>query len=366
MPQFPISHSCGILKHMSMEHSPPVRIPRTQEIFFIALIAIVGVLSFFVFRPYLYPILLALILAIAVEPIHSRVARMCKTHHNIATLITVFLVVVIIVIPIGFFGWKIVQEAQGLYALLTHTSPDTLTRTIGAIIPPALQRFVPGFSDTVDMYVQNALSFVVQNIGSVFSGVVTVVGDILIAFFSLFFILKHKNQLVQIIQRISPLPDEYDRMIIQRVRDGINSVTRGTLAIALIQGIVASIGFTLFGVPSPVIWGALAALASLIPTIGTTLVTAPAIAYLFLTGHVVPGIGMLAWAVLAVGLIDNILSPFLINRGLNLHPLIALLAILGGVVFFGPLGFILGPVIIALFVALLEIYAHIHKQDPLI
>lgn len=351
-----------------MEHTSlsRIHIPRNQEIFFIILIAIVGILSFFVLQPYLYSILLALIVAIAVEPIHRHLVRVCRNKINLATFFTVIFVVLIIAVPVGFFGWKIVQEAQSLYVSLARTPSDSIAQTISSIIPQSLQRFVPGFSETIDAYVQNALSFVVKNIGSVFSGVVAVVGDIGIALFSLFFILKHKARLIELVKRISPLPDEYDDMIIKRVQGGVNAVVRGTLAVAVAQGIVASIGFTIFGVPTPVIWGALAMLASLIPTIGTTLVTAPAIAYLFLNGQIFPAIGLLVWSVLAVGMIDNALSPFLINRSLKLHPLIVLLAVLGGLIFFGPLGFILGPVVIALFVSLLEIYAHIHKQDPFI
>jgi predicted PurR-regulated permease PerM len=344
--------------------SDQARIPRAQEIFFITLIAIVGVLSFLVFQPYLYSLLLALIIAIAVEPVHRHLMRVFHNHQNTATISTVFFVILVVAVPVGFFGWKIVQEAQGLYISLSNTSSASIIDSITTIIPESLRQFVPELSETINTYIQNALSFVVQNIGSVFSGVVTIVGDILIALLSLFFILKHKSSLVQLVKRISPLPDEYDSLIIARVQGGVNAVVRGTLAVAIAQGIIASIGFALFGVPTPVIWGALAMLASLIPTIGTTLITAPAIAYLFLTGHIVPAIGLLVWAVVAVGLIDNALSPFLINRGLKLHPLIVLLAVLGGLIFFGPLGFILGPVVIALFVALLEIYAHLHKQDP--
>ncbi|MDP3956663.1 MAG: AI-2E family transporter, partial [bacterium] len=133
-------------------------------------------------------------------------------------------------------------------------------------------------------------------------------------------------------------------------------VIKGTLVIAVIQGIVAGTGFLLFNIPNPAFWGSLVVLSSLIPIVGTWLVVAPAVAYLLFTGQTALGISLAVWSVILVNLIYNVLSPQLMRRGNHIHPFVILLSVLGGIVIFGPIGFILGPFIIALLVSLLHIY----------
>jgi predicted PurR-regulated permease PerM len=161
---------------------------------------------------------------------------------------------------------------------------------------------------------------------------------------------------MQLLIKISPLPDSEDEIILNRMANAVRAVATGTLFLSLIQGTFAAIGFAIFGIPHPILWGTIATVGALMPGIGTSLVAAPAIIYLFVIGDTVPAIGLLIWSALVVGLVDNILGPYLIGRKSNMHPFIILLSVLGGIVVFGPLGFIVGPVIVALFLVLLEIY----------
>jgi predicted PurR-regulated permease PerM len=131
---------------------------------------------------------------------------------------------------------------------------------------------------------------------------------------------------------------------------------KGSLFIALIQGCLTGIGFAIAGVPNPALWGSVAMISALIPGIGTSLVLIPGILFLFGTGHPGPGFGLLAWGALAVGLIDNFLSPKLLGRGTNLHPLFILFSVMGGLALFGPLGFLFGPLVLSLWSALISIY----------
>jgi len=347
---------------MNVEHKPF----HAQEIFFIAIITIVGIVSFFVFRPYLYSILLALVIAIAVEPVYNHLTKLFHKHTGIASLVSVLLVIFIIAIPVGFFGWQIFQGVQNLYISIASQSSSALTQSITNALPHFLTKLSPTIAQSIDTYIQQSLSFVVQNIGPVFSGIVMVLGDVLVALFSLFFILKNKTKLVALIKRISPIDEPYNEMILRRVQASINSVLRGSLCIALIEGILYSVAFTIVGLPNPMVWGGLVALAALVPALGASLVTIPSILFLFFNGYATGGFVLLGWSILSIIFIDNMLAPVLINRGLKLHPIITLLAILGGIAFFGPLGFILGPVVVALFVTLLETYASIHKQEPFI
>jgi Predicted permease len=168
--------------------------------------------------------------------------------------------------------------------------------------------------------------------------------------------LRDGEAIIAKLKVLSPLPNRYDTVVVQRLHDAINSVIRGALLIAVIQGILTGVGLTIFGVPNAVLWGSIAIVAALIPYVGTAAVLTPAIAYLFLIDRTGAAVGLLAWGIVAVGLIDNFLGPRLVNRGIRLHPVVILLAVLGGLAFFGPLGYILGPLVISLLFALLDIY----------
>ncbi len=181
--------------------------------------------------------------------------------------------------------------------------------------------------------------------------------------FTFYYLLKDAQKLKRISLAASPLSGEENEAILNKLELAINSVVRGNLAIALIQGILASIGLTIFGVPNPVLWGMVAAITSLIPTVGTSLVILPAILYLFLNNQIFQAAGLAIWGMVVVGLIDNFLGPKLVGRGMKLHPLLVLLSVLGGAVLFGPIGFLLGPLVLSLFFALFNIYFSLVKKS---
>lgn len=197
---------------------------------------------------------------------------------------------------------------------------------------------------------------IVNNIGPVFSSAFSAVVTILLSVLVMYYSFKDGGVLRQKIIELSPLVNKYDRDIFSRLQMAVNSVIRGSLLIALLQGISTGIGFAIFGVPNPALWGGIAAVAALIPNLGTAIVSVPAILFLFATGQVGAAIGLAIWALVAVGLIDNLLGPKFIQQGLHIHPLLILLAVLGGLTLFGPIGFLLGPLVMALLFALLDVY----------
>ena len=174
--------------------------------------------------------------------------------------------------------------------------------------------------------------------------------------FALFYLLRDGGKLKQGVIMISPLNDQYDEKIFSKLKQAIRSVVVGSLVVSFIQGLLTGIGFFVFGVPNPALWGSFAVVSALIPGIGTSLVLLPGVLYLFFMSTNLHALGLLIWGIVAVGLIDNYLGPTLVNRGVHIHPFLILLSVMGGLVFFGPIGFIAGPLIVALLFALLEIY----------
>lgn len=320
------------------------------------------ILSFFIFRPYLFSLLFALIVAVAVEPAYASIKRFVR-RDTPAALLTILLVVLLILIPLGFVATLLFQEAMSLYGFLTQ--PDTQVPAIGFInqkLAAINSRFGVDLGADAQNMMRQGLNFIIQRTGTFFSSALGFVLDLFVFFLALFYFLKEKEHLARIARNISPLADEHDSLIARKMRTAVNSVVRGSLTVSLVQGMVASIGFTLFGIPNPIIWGAVTAVASFVPTLGSSIITIPAALYLFWTGNIAAAIGMAAWAMVAVGLIDNLLAPLLIERRLKIHPFLILLSILGGISFFGALGFILGPLSLALTYALIEIYGLIQGK----
>jgi len=268
---------------------------------------------------------------------------------------------VLIFTPLVFLVIQILQEAKDLYvSLLTGGGKDSLLNIFNKLAYVSRDYFPDAgeISANIDQYLRQGLSWLLNNLGALFSNFANMMVTAFLFIISLYYLLKDGGELRKKVVALSPLRDIDDEAIIRKLELAVSSVIKGNFVIAFIQGVLTAIGFTIFGLPNAVLWGTVAAIAALIPSIGTALVFIPAIILLFISGQVFPAIGLLLWGSLAVGLIDNFLGPKLIGRGMQLHPLLVLFSVLGGIVFFGPIGFVLGPIILSLLFALLDIYSY--------
>jgi predicted PurR-regulated permease PerM len=180
---------------------------------------------------------------------------------------------------------------------------------------------------------------------------------------SIFYFLKDNAHWKKVIMILSPLADADDKKILDRLSNSVNGIIKGYLFIALLQGILMGVGLALFGVPNPALWGLVTMITAFIPTIGTALISVPAILFLFLTGQTIAAVGLLIWAVAIVGMIDNLLSPIIVGSRINLPPLLILFSVLGGISLLGPVGILMGPLTISLLYALISLYRHEFKQS---
>ena len=155
---------------------------------------------------------------------------------------------------------------------------------------------------------------------------------------AIFYFLKDGIRWKKILIILSPLSDTDDRKIIDRLKKSVNGVMRGYLLISVIQGLLMSFGLWLFGVPNAALWGVVAAVASLIPMIGTAFVSVPAIIFLFITGNIASAFGLLVWSLAVVSSIDNLLNPIVISNKINIHPLFVLFFSIRGISLLGPCG----------------------------
>lgn len=347
-----------------------IHVEKIRPYFLLLSLTGVVMLTIGVFWPFLKPLALAAVFAVVLQGIYTRISKMLGGWPSTSALLTVLISIFALLLPLSLVGVLVSNEAHTLYLSLEGAGggrtvlADMVLRAdemFGSVVP-GLGEFAQNTSTNVDMYAKEALRWVTGNAGGIFSSFSKLLLSFFIFFIALYYLLRDGKRVRQILIELSPLSDREDMRVFDRLGLAVNSVIKGNLTIALVQGILTTIGFLLFGVPSALLWGTVAAVAALIPGIGTALVLIPAVVFLFFIGSTSSAIGLLVWGVLAVGLIDNFLGPKLVGKGMNLHPLLVLLSVLGGLSYFGPAGVFLGPLAVSLLFALLSIYADISRS----
>lgn len=339
-----------------------------RSYFLLALIAISSVLALLIFHPFLIILALATIFALILQPLYRITLHGMKSSPGLAAFATILISIVCILLPLIFISTQIVDDAQNLYTSLSDGSGQTYLNTLLAYTNDIVARYVPSMalsgtelSVSIDQYMKDGLVWLIQNLGGAFGGISRFLFSFFIFLIALYYLLRDGTKLKKTIIEASPLSNTIDTIVFKRLELAVHSIIRGSLTIALIQGVLTSLGFMVFGIPNSILWGVVAAFSALIPGIGTSLVLAPGVLYLFIVGATVPAIGLLIWSIFAVGMIDNFLGPKLIGRDMQLHPLVVLLSIFGGLMFFGPSGIFLGPLCISLFLALISIHPDVSK-----
>lgn len=336
---------------------------KSELYFLLVLLAGMLVLTFFIFQPFLSALILAVIFSTTFAPVHKKVIAITRESHGLASLITTLLVLLVIVVPVTFLSIQIFKEATQLYSSLvdsggiTNLSRGTedLVRSLGL---PAL----PAGSLDFSQYVKGGLNLLIQNLGIIFSNVAKIMVDVFILLVALYYLFKDGSKLRKFIVVLSPLKDVYDETIFRKLELAINSVVRGSIAVGIVHGVLATIGLMIFGVPNPVLWGGVAVVISLAPGVGIALLLIPCAFFLFFSGETGAAIGLFVWLIVQANLVDNVWKPKIVGRGMKLHPFLILLSIFGGIGFFGPLGFLFGPLALSLLFAFLETYAVVSKE----
>ncbi len=338
-----------------------------EALFFLGLL--LGTLAIVVVMllPYMNTIILAAILAFLFSGVFERLAHTIRSRSLAAFLVTL-LVLVTILIPLSFAGYQIAREAGGLYAYLREqTLSSRFIESLEQTQISVLSK-IPGLpleAQDISGRLQQALGWIVGHLGVLFAGISRLIANFLLLLLFFFYLVRDGARIKRRVMNLSPLSDQQETAIFSRIGQAIGATVRGRLVLALLQGFMGSIGFYLFGVPNPALWGAALMLASFVPTLGTALVQAPAVVYLYSIGQVQAAFGLTVWAVVAVGLLDNFLGPKLISAGTRMHPLVTFLSVLGGIGLFGPIGILVGPIIVSLLYALLDIYVDLMQGKPL-
>ncbi|HEY4526138.1 MAG TPA: AI-2E family transporter [Candidatus Paceibacterota bacterium] len=335
---------------------------RVENAFYFTVLLLVVVLAGYIFWPSVTALVLALTFASAFRPVYKFLKTFLRWE-GLTSIVTVFLVFIVVFLPLGYFAREILNQATALYVNIAQGQADPgdfikhISQTkIGQLLPSVT-------GSELDKYVSESLSWLVGQFGNIFQQVTNIIFTIFISLIALYYFLKDGERFREQVIKALPINQDYAEEVFSHTARAIKSVVLGALAVAVIQGILSGLGFMIFGVPRPALWAAVTIVAALVPTLGTSLVMIPVIAYLLLSGATMPALGMAIWAAIAVGLIDNLLGPQLMRYGTKMHPLLILLSVIGGIAVFGVIGFLVGPIVLALLSALLDIYPKILRSE---
>lgn len=338
--------------------------------FLLALAATALYFCYLITAPFLKPILSAAMIAVVCYPLHKWVQRYLS-RPNAAALVSLCLIIVLVVVPVVLLRNVLTREWKATYQTLVQqmTEAGGWMLYLSQLLERAtgwLQRFVElspfDLRATVLTRAEQLGSLLVTKLADIFSDVTSFVAQTVLTFFALFFFLRDGSTMWRWLVAFFPLQPAQIQKLTDSIQATIIASVYGVLAVGVAQGALLSLGFYLLGVPAPLLWGMVTALFSLVPFIGSAAIWFPASLLLLLSGHWGKGLLLLGWGAGVVAMADNVIRPLVLSESTKMHGLQTLLALLGGLQAFGLLGLFIGPVVLAVTKALLQILQEEHQQ----
>jgi predicted PurR-regulated permease PerM len=332
-------------------------------VFLLALLVGALALAFWIFRPFLQPIAFATVIAIGFYPLYLGISRLVR-RPNTSALLATFAVLLIFVLP----ALLIASAAGGELIQAARYFGDRSTEQGGAVAYLAEKqqtalRWLAKYVDVEELHLEDAIANLPGQVSKVLlavgthlvGGLAGFAGNAILTFLILFFFFRDGKAAIETVTAVLPLGRDQAMRLLGGIRDSIVANLYGILAVGFTQGLLTGAALATLRVPSALLLGLATAFCSLIPIVGTMLVWLPASIYLIATGHVWKGIILILWGTAVVGTIDNIIRPLVIGRRVELHPLLLLFSLLGGLQVFGFIGIFVGPVVISVIAALINI-----------
>ena len=353
-----------------------------RNAFFITLLLAVTLAFLVLILDFVQPIFWAAVLAILFRPVYSRVLGRLGGRETPASVLTLLIILVIVILPLFLIGLAVANEASGLYQRVS-SGEINLQEPLDA-----LRRQLPLVTDLLDRVgvdiekIRQGLSDAAVTISSYLASQALVIGQNALEFtvmfflmlYLLFFFLRDGDRLLNALVRALPLGDVRERLLFSRFAEVSRATIKGTFVVAIVQGTLGGLIFWMLGINAAVFWGVLMAVLSLLPAIGSAIIWLPAAIILMVTGSVVKGLVLIVVGTLIIGMVDNVLRPLLVGRDTKMADYLILLTTLGGLAVFGISGFVIGPIIAALFLSVWEMFVEefgslddpgVHAADPL-
>ena len=311
-------------------------------------------------QPFIEVLLWAVVLVVVFYPVHKRIeARMNGSAWS--AVVSTLLVIVTILVPLTLITYAVVRELTGfadalqgnIQSLLDPNSPTTgkYLRWLGQYVN--IEQWLS--REEIVKRLGSYSSAIAGRAQSIVVGLLGVVIEIFFVIFTMYYLFRDGDRLRAALRFSLPLEGLKANEIIERTREVISASVYGVLVIATIQGALGGLIFFALGLPSPLLWGVVMMFFSMIPMAGAFIVWVPAAIYLLIMGHYVKAVILIAFGALVIGSVDNFLRPKLVGERTRLHELLIFFSVLGGLQFFGVLGLVLGPAVVAITLALLDI-----------
>ena len=338
---------------------------------FVLILIVLAISALFLsmIRGFLMALFLAALFSALVHPLYKRFERWFGGRRGLASMTTLLLMVILVLIPlVGLLGIVVgqaIKVGESITPWIQHqmAQPGALTELLEKI--PFYEHIAPYrevILRKVGLLVGTVSKFFIDSLSAFTMGTVSFLFMFFIFLYTMFFFLMDGEKLLEKILYYLPLEDREEQKLLKRFTSVTRATLKGTAVIGIIQGVLAGAALWAVGISSAVFWGAIMAVLSIIPGIGSGLVWGPVAVVLIAGGHYVKGIGLILFCGLVVGGIDNFLRPKLVGRDTQMPDLLILLGTLGGIAMFGFIGFIIGPIIAGLFMTVWEIYGEAFRD----
>lgn len=350
-----------------MSTQDKISFSKMRSAFFLGLIIVFTIAIMYLVRPFFYPVFWAAVTAILFYPHYNWLNNFLRMPGLSATIMLV-VVTVTLFLPLVLVGTFLVNESldvynnlnqgnltqnvQGISSFLEHTPLAPYLDTIKTEWP----KYAADITGKINAYVFASVKEVTQNSLKFFL-------MLFIMLYTLFYFFKDGEKILLRLMHLSPLGDTYEKMLYERFTSTARATLKGTLVVGLVQGALGGILFWITGIPAAFIWGLVMAIMSLLPAFGTAVVWLPAGLIMLALGNTWQGVTILVAGAFVIGLVDNLLRPPLVGKDTQMHPLLVLFSTLGGIALFGISGFIIGPVIASLYLAIMSIYDHYYRTE---
>jgi len=345
-----------------------------QQKFFLLLLTLVTIAFGWILLPYSGAVFWGMVLAILFAPLYRRLLAATRQKPTPAALLTLLSIIVMVILPLSLIGASLVRQAVGVYDMIGSGQIDfgRYFQQIVGVLPDWVVSLLERFELTDLASLEQKLSEGAAQVSQVFARYAINFGrntfdflvSLTIMLYLLFFLLRDGQGLANRIKRAVPLSRMYKQRLFDNFTTVIRATVKGNVLVAMAQGALGGLIFWFLDVQAPLLWGVVMAFLSLLPAVGAALVWAPVAVYFLVTGAIWQGVVLIAFGVLVIGLVDNILRPILVGKDTKMPDYLVLLSTLGGMALFGLNGFVIGPVIAALFIAAWEMFASAEEFHP--
>ena len=349
-----------------------MNVSRFYSLMLLAILGLLGYLSYQIISPFLVPIAWAIVFSVVFYPIYIFISRYVKVK-SIASTITVLIVLVAIIAPITYLSFLLIGELEKL-GDYTNSGGLEFVRDLFEKIKasPHFEKLSSLIGDGNMMPTSDQLMDSIKKIGSILAqylsvritNVISAAINFLFTLFTIFFLFTDGPGFLTKLKNYLPFNEEQKTRLAAQMKDMIVSTVYGGVAVAVIQGFLGGIAFYVIGIESPVLWGIAMSVMSFVPLLGTLAIWGPTSAYLLIQGDYMHGVGLILFGIFVISMVDNILKPLIIGSRTKMPTIVIFFSVLGGIKAFGIIGLIMGPLIMAVFVSVFEIFVHIEDEIP--